>query len=49
MNQPAKATTVTIIGAGLGGIALVANLGLLGLGCSRMIPVVADHSWVKSG
>ena len=30
MNQPAKATTVTIIGAGLGGIALVANLGLLG-------------------
>jgi 2-polyprenyl-6-methoxyphenol hydroxylase-like FAD-dependent oxidoreductase len=30
MSQPAKATTVTIIGAGLGGIALVANLGLLG-------------------
>jgi hypothetical protein len=30
MNQPAKATTVTIIGASLGGIALVANLGLLG-------------------
>src|SRR5215813_7145348 len=30
MNQPVKATTVTIIGAGLGGIALVANLGLLG-------------------
>jgi len=30
MNQPTKATTVTIIGAGLGGIALVANLGLLG-------------------
>src|SRR5262245_10198790 len=30
MNQPAKAITVTIIGAGLGGIALVANLGLLG-------------------
>src|SRR5258706_1059376 len=30
MNQPPKATTVTIIGAGLGGIALVANLGLLG-------------------
>jgi hypothetical protein len=30
MNQPAKATTVTIIGAGLGGIAVVANLGLLG-------------------
>src|SRR5262249_29442313 len=30
MNQPAKATTVTIIGAGLGGIALVANLGLRG-------------------
>src|SRR5262249_9963320 len=30
MNQPAQATTVTIIGAGLGGIALVANLGLLG-------------------
>jgi hypothetical protein len=30
MNQPATATTVTIIGAGLGGIALVANLGLLG-------------------
>src|SRR4029450_9479555 len=30
MNQPAKSTTVTIIGAGLGGIALVANLGLLG-------------------
>jgi opine dehydrogenase len=29
MNQPAKATTVTIIGAGLGGIALVANLALL--------------------
>jgi len=29
-NQPAKATTVTIIGAGLGGVALVANLGLLG-------------------
>jgi cation diffusion facilitator CzcD-associated flavoprotein CzcO len=25
MNQPAKATTVTIIGAGLGGIALVAK------------------------
>ena len=30
MNEPANATTVTIIGAGLGGIALVANLGLLG-------------------
>ena len=30
MNQAAEATTVTIIGAGLGGIALVANLGLLG-------------------
>jgi len=30
VNQPAKATTVTIIGAGLGGIALVANLGLSG-------------------
>src|SRR6185436_20089070 len=30
MSQPEKATTVTIIGAGLGGIALVANLGLLG-------------------
>ena len=30
MNQPEKATTVTIIGAGLGGIALVANLGLFG-------------------
>src|ERR1044071_1845317 len=29
MSQPAS-TTVTIIGAGLGGIALVANLGLLG-------------------
>jgi hypothetical protein len=29
MNQPANATTVTIIGAGLGGIALVANRGLL--------------------
>jgi len=30
VNRPAKATPVTIIGAGLGGIALVANLGLLG-------------------
>ena len=30
MNRPEKATTVTIIGAGLGGVALVANLGLLG-------------------
>src|SRR5258705_12766048 len=30
MNRPAKATTVTIIGAGLGGIGPVANLGLLG-------------------
>ena len=30
MSQPVTATTVTIIGAGLGGIALVANLGLLG-------------------
>src|SRR5258708_3119128 len=30
MNQPAKATTVTIIGGGLGGSALVANVGLLG-------------------
>jgi NADH dehydrogenase FAD-containing subunit len=36
MNQPANATTVTIIGAGPGGIALVANLGLLcGLKPSR--------------
>ena len=30
MSQPEKATAVAIIGAGLGGIALVANLGLLG-------------------
>src|SRR2546428_14030412 len=30
MSQPAKAITVTIIGAGLGAIALGANLGLLG-------------------
>ena len=30
MNQQTGKTTVTIIGAGLGGIALVANLGLLG-------------------
>ena len=30
MNQPAKATTVTLIGASPGGIALVANLGRLG-------------------
>src|SRR5262245_39946834 len=30
MDQPPGKTTVTIIGAGLGGIALVANLGLLG-------------------
>ena len=30
MDQPARTSTVAIIGAGLGGIALVANLGLLG-------------------
>src|SRR5262245_42209252 len=30
VSQHAKAATVTIIGAGLGGIALVANLGLKG-------------------
>src|SRR4029450_3312184 len=29
-SQPASVSTVTIIGAGLGGIALVANLGLRG-------------------
>ena len=30
MDTPARDTTITIIGAGLGGIALVANLGLAG-------------------
>jgi hypothetical protein len=44
VNQPAKATTVTIIGAGLGGIALVANLRLLGCAESCARPAVAPRS-----